>query len=104
MSLHGRPDGRVASFADSVGIEMYRIDLHPSTGGDNHIDVTAAPFHIPLSALAPKQMRNLLPAWKNIGTTHLTNGCYRLHPVEWNVVEVAGLLVTSCRNRGPVLH
>ena len=29
---------------------------------------------------------------KNIGTTHITNGCYRLHPVEWNVGEVAGAL------------
>ena len=24
---------------------------------------------------------------KNIGVTHLTNGCYRLHPVEWNIGE-----------------
>ena len=29
--------------------------------------------------------RALLPAPKNIGTTHITNGCYRLHPVEWNI-------------------
>ena len=35
-------------------------------------------------------MTNLLPAGKNIGTTHITNGCYRLHPVEWNIGEVAG--------------
>ena len=28
--------------------------------------------------------------------THLTNGCYRLHPVEWNVGEVAGLLAAYC--------
>src|SRR5690349_23906379 len=26
--------------------------------------------------------RNLLPAAKNLGVTHITNGCYRLHPVE----------------------
>jgi hypothetical protein len=37
-------------------------------------------------------MENLLPAAKNIGTTHLTNGCYRLHPVEWNIGEAAGAL------------
>jgi hypothetical protein len=35
-------------------------------------------------------MENLLPAAKNIGTTHITTGCHRLHPVEWNVGEVAG--------------
>jgi hypothetical protein len=37
-------------------------------------------------------MRNLLAGCKNIGTTHITNGCYRLHPVEWNIGEAAGLL------------
>ena len=39
-------------------------------------------------------MENLLPACKNIGTTHITNGCYRLHPVEWSIGEAVGLLVT----------
>ena len=24
--------------------------------------------------------------------THITNGCYRLHPVEWNIGEAAGAL------------
>ena len=38
-------------------------------------------------------MENLLPANKNIGTTHLTNGCYRLHPVEWSIGEAVGMLV-----------
>ncbi|MGG2474547.1 FAD-dependent oxidoreductase, partial [Rhizobium sp. BR5] len=33
---------------------------------------------------------------KNIGTTHITNGCYRLHPVEWNIGEVAGMLAAYC--------
>jgi hypothetical protein len=41
-------------------------------------------------------MRNLLPAAKNIGTTHVTNGCYRLHPVEWGIGEVAGSLAAFC--------
>ena len=40
----------------------------------------------------PVRVGNLLPAGKNIGTTHITNGCFRLHPVEWNIGEVAGLL------------
>ncbi|WP_255455576.1 FAD-dependent oxidoreductase [Microlunatus sp. Gsoil 973] len=37
-------------------------------------------------------MENLLAGNKNIGTTHITNGCYRLHPVEWNIGEAAGAL------------
>ena len=39
------------------------------------------------------RMKNLLPANKNIGTTHITNGCYRLHPVEWAIGESVGSLV-----------
>src|SRR5262249_25676316 len=77
-------------FPDSVGIGSYRIDPHPSTGGDNYIDVAAPPFEIPLGALIPKRVENLLAAAKNIGVTHITNGCYRLHPVEWNIGESAG--------------
>jgi hypothetical protein len=44
-------------------------------------------------------VENLLPACKNIGTTHLTNGCYRLHPEEWNVGEAAGALAAFCKER-----
>jgi hypothetical protein len=79
-------------FPDSVGIGSYRIDLHPSTGGDNYIDVSSLPFEIPLGSLIPQTTENLLPACKNLGVTHVTNGCYRLHPVEWNIGESAGLL------------
>ena len=80
------------TFADSVGIGCYRIDLHPAAGGVNYVDVSSLPFQIPLGALLPKRVENLLPACKNLGTTHITNGCYRLHPVEWNIGEAAGAL------------
>ncbi len=33
-----------AVFDDSVGIGCYRIDLHPSSGGVNYIDVSSLPF------------------------------------------------------------
>jgi hypothetical protein len=87
-------------FADTVGIGYYRIDLHPSTGGDNYIDVDSMPFQIPLGALIPRRVDNLLAACKNIGTTHITNGCYRLHPVEWNIGESAGALAAWCIEKG----
>ena len=83
-------------YDDSVGIGAYRIDLHPSTGGDNYIDVASVPFQIPLGALIPVRVENLLAAGKNAGTTHITNGCYRLHPVEWNIGEAAGALAAHC--------
>ena len=44
-------------------------------------------------------MENLLPACKNLGVTHLTNGCYRLHPIEWNLGESVGSLVAFCLAR-----
>jgi hypothetical protein len=87
------------TFDDAVGIGSYAIDLHPSSGGDNYIDFPALPFQIPLGSLIPMRVENLLPACKNIGTTHITNGCYRLHPVEWNIGEAAGLLVAFCLER-----
>jgi len=86
-------------FPDAVGTGSYRIDLHPSTGGNNYIDISSLPFQIPLGALIPIRVENLLPACKNIGTTHITNGCYRLHPVEWSIGEAVGELVAFCLAR-----
>jgi hypothetical protein len=74
----------------------YNIDLHPSTAGINYVNLECYPFQLPLGALVPQRMRNLLPANKNIGTTHLTNGCYRLHPVEWTIGEAVGALAALC--------
>ncbi|GAA4195482.1 FAD-dependent oxidoreductase [Streptosporangium oxazolinicum] len=104
LSLAVRGDKGAVSYADSVGVGMYRIDLHPSTGGDNYIDVASSPFEIPLGALVPQRMTNLLPASKNIGTTHITNGAYRLHPVEWNVGEAAGALAAFCLDNATTPH
>ena len=84
------------TFRDSVGVGSYRIDLHPCTGGVNYIDISSLPFQIPLGALIPRRIENLLPACKNLGTTHITNGCFRLHPVEWAIGEAAGALVAFC--------
>lgn len=87
-------------FADSVGIGSYRIDLHPTTEGDNYLDISSLPFRIPMGALIPKRMENLLAACKNLGVTHITNGCYRLHPVEWNIGEAAGALAAQSVKTG----
>ncbi len=90
---------RAEVFADSVGVGSYRIDLHPSSEGDNYIDISSMPFQIPLGSLIPVRLENLLPACKNLGVTHIANGCYRLHPVEWNIGESAGLLAAYCLDR-----
>jgi hypothetical protein len=86
-------------FAESVGVGSYRIDLHPSSGGDNYVDVSSLPFEIPMGALIPQRVDNLLAASKNLGVTHITNGCYRLHPVEWNIGEAAGALAATAVKR-----
>lgn len=81
---------------DSVGVGSYRMDLHPSTNGMNYIDIGCYSFQIPLGTLIPRTESNLIAAGKNISTTHITNGCYRLHPVEWNIGEAAGALAAYC--------
>jgi hypothetical protein len=83
-------------FFDTVGIGSYRIDLHPSSAGRTYIDITNWPFQIPLGAMIPVRVENLLPGGKNLGTTHITNGCFRLHPIEWNIGEAAGALAAYC--------
>lgn len=81
---------------DSVGIGHYALDIHPNGHGEPNAYVATRPFQIPLGALVPVRLRNLLPACKNLGVTHLTNGAYRLHPIEWNIGESAGLLACFC--------
>ncbi len=94
IQVAGPEEGKkAANFYDSVGIGYYHIDLHPSSRKQNYIDFGSLPFQIPLGALLPKRVENLIPVCKNIGSTHITNGCYRLHPVEWSIGEAAGLLI-----------
>lgn len=97
VSSNLNPGRKVAEpFWDSVGVGAYRIDLHPSTSGAGYIDIGSLPFEIPLGALIPVRMENLIAGAKNIGTTHITNGCYRLHPVEWAIGEAAGRYASLC--------
>lgn len=83
---------RAAHFADSVGVGWYPIDIHRSGPEDVGASCRTKPFQIPLGALLPVRLTNLIAGGKNLGTTHITNGCYRLHPVEWNIGEAAGAL------------
>ncbi len=93
-----RPDGPEL-FPDSVGIGCYRIDLHPRVSGAGYLDLGCWPFQIPLGAMIPVRVENLLPGGKNLGVTHITNGAFRVHPVEWNIGESAGILAAFCRER-----
>ncbi len=83
-------------FKDSIGIGHYPIDLHPSTAMCNSLYIPASPFRIPLGALLPKRVSNVIAAGKALGVTHIANGCTRLHPIEWNIGESAGTLAAMC--------
>jgi hypothetical protein len=100
VSARYQQGARAADCTDSVGVGWYPIDIHGALG-----DVAATgptrPFQIPLGALIPRDgPGNLLAACKNLGTTHMTSGCYRLHPVEWNIGEAAGALAAFCLAEG----
>jgi hypothetical protein len=90
-------EAKARAFDDSIGLGWYgELDLHPSVGGDNYRSLGCLPFQLPLGCLIPVRLDNLLPGCKNAGTTHITNGVCRLHPVEWVLGEVAGALAARC--------
>ena len=55
-------------------------------------------------ARARSASTNLLAAGKAMGTTHITNGAFRLHPVEWNAGEAAGHLAAHCHANRTTPH
>lgn len=90
-------EARAAPFDDTVGVGWYPIDLHRCVANSEiALFEPTRPFQIPLGSLLPLRPDNLLAAGKALGTTHLTNGAYRLHPVEWAVGEAAGTLAAYC--------
>jgi hypothetical protein len=100
IAARWQPGARAASMLDSVGVGLYGIDIHPAEGETKLPPESARPFQVPLGAMIPLRLENLLPACKNIGTTHITNGAYRLHPVEWNIGESAGCLAAFALEEG----
>ena len=100
VSAHFQRGPTAAHFDDSVGVGWYPIDIHRAGPEDVGVSCRTRPFQIPLGALVPVRLRNLIAAAKNIGTTHITNGCFRLHPVEWNIGEAAGALAAFCLEQG----
>jgi hypothetical protein len=57
-------------------------------------------FQIPMQALQPREPLNFLLAGKILGVTHLTNGAFRLHPVEWATGEASGMIASLWLERG----
>lgn len=89
---------RARLFDDSVGIGLYPVDIH----GRQEIPgaaQAAKPFQIPLGALITEDCANYIASCKNIGVTHITNGAYRLHPIEWAIGTAAGTLASIYLSR-----
>lgn len=94
---------RSTVFADSIGIGHYAIDFHPcmtqsppelpgntEREGERRGAGQAYPFQIPLRAMIPQKIDNLLVAGKSIATSHIAAAAYRVHSFEWSSGAAAG--------------
>ena len=94
---------RSTIYPDSVGVGHYAIDFHPcmnespaekagNTERENERQGggQAYPFQIPLRAMIPQEIDNLLVAGKSIATSHIAAAAYRVHSFEWSSGAAAG--------------
>jgi hypothetical protein len=94
---------RSTVFPDSVGIAQYALDFHPCMAlsppevpgnqefpGSRRAHGPAFPGEIPLRAMIPQQLDNLLVTGKAIALSNIAAAAYRVHPFEWSVGAAAG--------------
>ena len=94
---------RSTIYPDSVGIGHYAIDFHPcmtesppeapgntEKAGERRGAGQAYPFQIPLRALIPQKIDNLIVAGKSIAVSHIAAAAYRVHSFEWSSGAAAG--------------
>ena len=95
---------RSTIYPDSVGVGHYAIDFHPCMNespaekagntereGERRGGGQAYPFQIPLRAMIPQEIDNLLVAGKSIATSHIAAAAYRVHSFEWSSGAAAGI-------------
>ncbi|HEY9609442.1 FAD-dependent oxidoreductase, partial [Allocoleopsis sp.] len=95
---------RSTIYPDSVGIGHYAIDFHPcmvmsppeapgnkEREGERQGAGQAYPFQIPLRAMIPQKIDNMLVAGKSIATSHIAAAAYRVHSFEWSSGAAAGI-------------
>ncbi|NJK37709.1 MAG: FAD-dependent oxidoreductase [Oscillatoriales cyanobacterium RM2_1_1] len=95
--------GRAELYPDSVGIGHYAIDFHPcmvkspaetpgniERPGERLGQGAAYPFQIPLRAMIPQEIDNMLVVGKSIATSHIASAAYRVHSFEWSSGVAAG--------------
>ena len=104
---------RSTMYADTVGIGHYAIDFHPCMQNSppespNNIERIGArkgegaayPFQIPLRAMIPQKIDNMLVAGKSIATSHVAAAAYRIHSFEWSAGAAAGTTATFALEKG----
>jgi hypothetical protein len=105
--------GRSRIFPDSVGIGHYPIDFHPcftdhppekpgnqERPGERQGAERTYPYQIPLRALIPQRIDNLLVAGKAIATSHISAATYRVHSFEWSSGAAAGITAAFALEKG----
>jgi hypothetical protein len=98
---------RSTIFPDSVGIGHYAIDFHPCMNeypaekagnvereGERRGAGQAYPFQIPLRAMIPQKIDNLVVVGKSIATSHIAAAAYRVHSFEWSSGAAAGMIAS----------
>ena len=101
---------------DSVGIGFYAIDFHPcmtksppeapgntERAGERQAAKGAQPaypFQIPLRAMIPQKVDNMLVAGKSIATSHIAAAAYRIHSFEWSSGAAAGTTAAFALENG----
>ena len=106
---------RATLFPDSVGIGHYAIDFHPcmtlsppeapgntEREGERLGQGAAYPFQIPLRAMIPQELDNMLVAGKSIATSHVAAAAYRVHSFEWSSGAAAGTTAVFALENGIV--
>ncbi len=104
---------RASIFPDSVGIGHYAIDFHPcmvesppekpgnkEMPGERLGQGESYPFQIPLRAMIPQKLDNLLVAGKSIATSHTAAAAYRVHSFEWSAGAAAGTTAAFALDNG----
>ncbi len=106
------PRNRATLYADTVGIGHYAIDFHPcmqnsppespnnsERAGSRQGEGQAYPFQIPLRAMIPQKIDNMLVAGKSIATSHVAAAAYRIHSFEWSAGAAAGTTAAFALNQ-----
>ncbi len=107
------PRNRATIYADTVGIGHYAIDFHPcmqnsppespnnrDRDGTRQGGGQAYPFQIPLRAMIPQKIDNMLVAGKSIATSHVAAAAYRIHSFEWSAGAAAGTTAAYALEKG----